>query len=60
MNDPEQLITALKLAYRYHAMYDPDIGQDELTEALCTALCESIGDEGFQEFHREASESIGD
>jgi len=44
---------ALQLAYRFHHMGDPDVGSNELGDALCDALCELMGDEGFQEWSKE-------
>lgn len=43
-----QLTEALKLAYRKHHVGDDSIGWDELSDHLCNALCESIGDKEFQ------------
>jgi len=43
----EQVLDALKLAYRKHHLGDESIGWDELDTALLGALCEAIGDTEF-------------
>ena len=39
---------ALKMAYRKHHMSDEGIGWTQLSDVLCNALCEILGDKGFQ------------
>ena len=43
-------IEALKLAYRKHHLGDESIGWDELSECLLDALCNELGDDGYQEW----------
>jgi hypothetical protein len=50
MNVQDQLIAALKMAYRKHVKMDESIGWDELSDVLCDALCEAEGDEAFQKW----------
>jgi hypothetical protein len=46
----KHLVPALKKAYRKHVQNDDRIGWNELGDVLCDALCEGIGDKGFQEW----------
>ena len=48
-NTDEHLIHALKLAYRY-AVGETDVTSGETVDALCDALCNLIGDDGFCQF----------
>ena len=41
-------IEAVKLAYRKHVLCDDSIGWVELEDCLLDALCDELGDEGFQ------------
>lgn len=52
MNEATQkkLLETLKMAYRKHHLEDDSIGWDELSDHMCDALCEAMGDTGFQEF----------
>ena len=43
----ERLRDAAQFAYRKHHLDDPNIGWDELSDILYTALCESMGDNEF-------------
>lgn len=43
-----QVIEALKLAYRKHHLNDDSIGWSELSDIMCDALCEALGDDAFQ------------
>lgn len=43
-----QTIDALKAAYRKHHLGDDSIGSSELSDILQNALCNEIGDQGFQ------------
>ena len=45
-----QLLEACKMAYRKHHLDDQSIGWDELSKFLLNALCNAMGDEGFQEW----------
>ena len=47
------LLAAVQLAYRKHHLNEPQIGWDELSTALLNALCEVMGDEGFQKWLKE-------
>ena len=42
------LLTACKMAYRKHHLNDESIGWEELSEALLDALCNAMGDDGYQ------------
>ena len=44
------LLDAVKLAYRKHHLGDESIGWDELSGCLLDALCNEMGDNGFQEW----------
>ena len=44
------LLDAVKLAYRKHHLNDDSIGWDELSECLLDALCNEMGDDGFQQW----------
>jgi len=44
------LLNACKLAYRKHWLDDDSIGWDELGDILCDAICNSIGDDAFQQW----------
>ena len=48
----QQLLEAVKLAYRKHHLEDDSVGWDELTSALCDALCEAMGDAAFQAWQK--------
>lgn len=48
INGEAQMLEALKLAYRKHCLDDPEVGSEELGNALLDAICEAIGDEGYQ------------
>ena len=52
------LLTACKLAYRKHHLNDDSIGWDELGECLLDALCNEMGDDGFQEWLGYCKESM--
>ncbi|QOX81046.1 hypothetical protein FY034_18900 (plasmid) [Trichlorobacter lovleyi] len=42
------LLEAVKLAYRKHHLDDDMVGWSELSDKLCNALCNAMGDAGFQ------------
>ena len=42
------LLYACKMAYRKHHLGDESIGWQELSEILHEALCNHLGDEGYQ------------
>jgi hypothetical protein len=42
------LLEACKLAYRKHHLDDDRVGWVELSDALLDALCNDMGDEGFE------------
>jgi hypothetical protein len=49
--DPcRELLEACKMAYRKHHLNDQSIGWDELSEVLLNALCNTMGDKGFNEW----------
>jgi hypothetical protein len=39
---------ALKMAYRKHHLSDDSIGWTQLSDVLCDALCDLLGDTGFE------------
>jgi len=45
--DAENLLDAVKMAYRKHVLDDPEVGWDELSDRLRLALCDAMEDEGF-------------
>ena len=49
------LLPVLKMAYQKHALNDDSVGWDELTDELCNALCEVMGDKGFQDWLDEVA-----
>lgn len=48
-NTNEHLVYVLKRAYRY-ALGDFEIGSEEIANDLMNAICNEIGDDGFQSF----------
>jgi len=45
-NDSDsQILTAIKLAYRKHALDDPSIAWGELQDALWDVICNEMGDD---------------
>lgn len=54
----EFLLEACKAAYRKHHLNDDSIGWDELSDILLDALCNEMGDVGFQEWLRQVKEEI--
>ena len=46
----ESLLEACKAAYRKHHLDDDSIGWDELDNILLDALCNAMGDNGYQEW----------
>ena len=50
MSADDQITEALKSAYKKHVLNDESIGWNELSDILCNALCEQIGDSGFQQW----------
>ena len=52
----ECLRSAAQFAYRKHHLDDPNIGWDELSDILYTALCESMGDNEFVKWIDAAKE----
>lgn len=49
----ERLLDVVKMAYRKHHLDDMTIGWDELSNALHTELCNSMGDKGFCDWLHE-------
>lgn len=48
-----RLLRAVKLAYQKHCLNDDGIGWDELGDILLDALCEAMGDDGYQKWMAE-------
>ena len=42
------LLEACKMAYKKHVLNDDSIGWDELGDCLLSAICNEIGDDGYQ------------
>jgi len=49
------LLDAVKMAYRKHHLDDPSVGWDELSDVLMIALCNEMGDKGFQSWLNQVS-----
>lgn len=49
-------LEACKLAYRKHHLGDESIGWEELSNCLFLALCNEMGDEGYQDWLKNAVE----
>lgn len=49
----DELLEAVKLAYRKHHLGDDSIGWEELSEKLGDVLCEVMGDAAFVEWMKE-------
>lgn len=47
------LLNACKLAYRKHVLNDDSIGWSELGDILLDAICNEIGDNGYQKWLKE-------
>ena len=47
-----QMLQAMKDAYRKHHLGDDSISWNELSDRLCDALCQAMGDKKFQEWLR--------
>lgn len=45
-----ECLEALKLAYRKHHLGDDSIGWDELADCMLDALCNAMGDDGYQQW----------
>jgi hypothetical protein len=45
-----RLVEVVKKAYRKHWLDDPDIGYAELGTVLMDALCNTLGDDGFNKW----------
>jgi thiol-disulfide isomerase/thioredoxin len=45
-----ELLTAVQKAYRKHCLNDNSIGWEELDNILLNALCNSMGDKGYQQW----------
>ena len=43
----EQMLEALKMAYRKHHLHDESIGWEELSGIMHDALCETMGDKEY-------------
>lgn len=50
---PSCLLNAVQMAYRKHHMDDESIGWEELDQILFDALCNSMGDCGYQKWMSE-------
>lgn len=48
-------IDALKAAYRKHTLDDDSIGWNQLSDIICNAICNEIGDKAFQKWLSEVS-----
>lgn len=52
------LLAVAKLAYRKHHLDDQNVGWDELSDRLCDALCNVMGDARFQAWLQENSSAM--
>jgi hypothetical protein len=50
------LLKAAKLAYRKHCMGDDRVGWEDVDSALLDALCEVLGDRGFERWRKTVGE----
>lgn len=53
--DANELLEAVKMAYRKHHLGDDTIGWDELSEKLLDTLCNAMGASGFLEWMKNAT-----
>lgn len=56
----DEVVEAVKLAYRKHWLGDGSIGWDELGEKLHDALCNAMGDEEFVKWTNKNIAVIGE
>lgn len=49
----DHLLEACKLAYRKHVLNDDSVGWGELGDWLLDAICDAIGDDGYQKWLKE-------
>ena len=49
------LLDACKLAYRKHVLNDDSVGWDELGNCLLDAICNEIGDDGYQQWLQQVN-----
>lgn len=49
------LLNACKLAYRKHVLNDDSIGWEELGDRLLDAICNEIGDDGYQQWLQQVN-----
>lgn len=54
------LLEACKMAYRKHHLLDKSIGWEELSDVLCDAICNEIGDDDFVIWLEQQKFRIGD
>lgn len=52
------LLDACKLAYRKHVLNDDSIGWDELGNCLLDAICNEIGDDGYQQWLQSVKSAV--
>jgi len=51
-----RMLKALQMAYRKHYLSDESIGWDELSDILLNALCDVMGDKGYQNWVKSVKE----
>lgn len=56
-DDNDQLMRAMKAAYRKHCLDDPSIGWDELDGLLVDTLSNVLGDKAFRQWRRSINHS---
>ena len=55
----ESMLNALKDTYRKHALEDERVGWHELSDTLCNALCNAMGDQEFVRWSEGVIKDMG-
>lgn len=55
VNERDALLSVAQMCYRKHHLDDADVGWNELSDKLCNALCNAMGDKEFQRWLAEVS-----
>lgn len=54
----DQLLAAVQLAYRKHALMDDRVGWEELEQTLLDTLCNAMGSDGFQDWIAQVEDHV--